>query len=152
MKGVYTASIEITALAAAKTLLLLTAPTSAVIEILACAVTNETNPTSEQMTISLQKITTLGSPVGTAANVAKAEDGSSTTAATITGNLTTEPTTYATPPIYKQGQSNLVGCHYDPIPEERPIVSPSASIGLRLLYTPSIAFTCMVTITYREIG
>lgn len=151
MRGVYTAYSDITSISSSKTLMLLTAPSSAVLEIIGIHVTNLDIETSEQLSIGLFRVTTAGSPTGTAVTPEKHENGDAAAAATVLGNLTSEPTTYASNPIDKQGVNNLAGYHYDPIPEERPIVPPSGSMGIKLLVAPS-AFNCSVMVVYREIG
>ncbi len=48
--------------------------------------------------------------------------------------------------------NNLGGYNYDPIPEERPVVSPGSFVGLRLT-SPSITQAHInAEIVYREIG
>lgn len=151
MRGVYTAYYDISAISTAKTLMLLTAPSTAVLEILGVHVTNLDVETSEQLSIGLHRVTTIGAPTGTSVTPEKHENGDATAAATVLANLTAEPTTYATNPINKQGVNNVAGYHYDPMPEERPTVPPSGAIGVRLLVAPA-AFNASVMIVYREIG
>jgi len=151
MRGVYTASIDISGLASAKTLLLIQAAATCVIEILSVHVTNLSNETNEQLPVGLFHVTTIGSPTGTSVTPEKHEKLDAASVATATGNLTGEPTAYAANPIDKQGIASLSGYHYDPIPEERPIVPPSGAIGLRLLAAPS-ALDATAAIVYREIG
>lgn len=151
MRGVYTAYYDISSISSNKTLMLIQAPSSAVIEILSAHVTNLDIETSEQLSIGLFRVGTLGSPSGTSVTPEKSEAGSSAAAATVTANLSVEPTSYSSTPIDKQGCNNLAGYHYNPIPEERPIIAPSGAFGLRLLVSPS-AFNCSVMITFREIG
>lgn len=152
MRGVYIAYIDISSISTDKTLMLLQSPSSAVVEILSAHVTNLDLETSEQLSIGLFRVTTLGSPTGTSITPEKSEAGSDAADATVTGNLTGEPTSYATNPIDKQGANNLSGYHYDPLPEERPTIAPSAALGLRLLVTPSNTFNCSVMVVFREIG
>lgn len=151
MRGVYTAHYDIAGISSAKTLMLLTAPSSAVLEIIGVHTTNLDVETSEQLSIGLYRVSTIGSPTGTSVTPEKHEAGDAVAAATVLANLSAEPTTYASNPIDKQGVNNLAGYHYDPIPEERPIVAPSAAIGVRLLVAPS-SFNCSIMIIYREIG
>lgn len=151
MRGVYTASIEITGISANKTLLYITSHSTAVIEILSCQVSNLSNETNEQLSIGLFHVTTAGSPAGTSVTPEKHEKLDANAVATVLGNLTDEPTTYATNPIDKQGISSLGGYRYDPIPEERPIVPPSGAIGLRMLVSPT-SFNLVASIVFREIG
>lgn len=151
MRGVYTAYYDITGISTAKTLMLLTAPSSAVLEILGVHVTNLDVETSEQLSIGLYRVATAGSPTGTSVTPEKHEAGDASAAATVLANLSGEPSAYASNPIDKQGVNNLAGYHYDPIPEERPTVAPSGAMGVRLLVAPS-SFNCSVMVVYREIG
>lgn len=152
MKGVYTAKIRISALATAKTLLYITAPSTEVLEVLSASITNESNETNEQLVATLQRIGTLGTPTGTALTPSKHESGDQAASATAVGNVTaSEPTYTADTEIGLEGFSSLGGWYFDPIPEERPIVAPSASLGLRILNAPT-SLDAVVRITFREIG
>jgi hypothetical protein len=151
MRGVYTANINITNLTTAKTVLLLTAPSTAVLEILSVRLTNLNNETNQQWSVGLFHVTTIGSPVGTAVTPEKHEKLDANSVTTASGNLTVEPTTYATNPIDRDGSASLSGYRYDPIPEERPICPPSAAIGLRILDAPS-SVDVSAQIVFREIG
>lgn len=151
MRGVYTASIDISALSANKTVLLIQAASSCVIEIISASITNLDTETSEMLSVGLFHVTTLGSPTGTSVTPEKHEKLDATSVATCTGNLTAEPTLYSSNPVDKKGVSNLSGYYYDPIPEERPIVPPSGAMGLRILVAPA-SFNCCASIVFREIG
>lgn len=151
MRGVYTAYIDITGISSAKTLMLIQAPSTAVVEILSVHVTNLDLETGEQLSVGLFRVTTIGSPTGTSITSEKHENGDASASSTLNGNLTVEPTLYSSNPIDKQGASNLAGYHYDPMPEERPTIPPSGAIGVRLLVAPS-AFNCSVMVVFREIG
>lgn len=151
MRGVYTAYIDISAISTNKTLMLIQAPSTAVVEILSAHATNLDVEAGEQLSIGLFRVTTVGSPTGTTVTSEKHEFGDAASTCTIKGDLSAEPTTYATNPIDKQGQSNLAGYHYDPVPEERPTIPPSGAIGLRLLVAPA-SFNCSVMVVFREIG
>lgn len=148
MRGVYTTQYEMTA-TTAKTLLLLIAPSTAVLEILSVQVSNLDNETNEQWSIGLYNVTS-GSGTGTALNFEKHEALDSNASATGKGDLSAEPT-YSSYPVDKQGISSLGGYRYDPIPEERPIVKPSGAIGLRLLANVT-STTITASIVFREIG
>lgn len=152
MRGVHTAEIEISSVSAAKTLLLLKAATTHVIEILAANITNMDNDSNEQLEAGLFEVTTEGSPAGTSVTPEKHEPGDQASAATATGNLTTEPTAYSAKGKDRQGFSNLAGYRYDPIPEERPMIKPGGLVGLRLLSAPASGFKCVAQIVYREAG
>jgi hypothetical protein len=151
MRGVYTANIDISGLSSAKTLILLQASATSVIEILSVHLTNQNNEVNEQWPVGLFHVTTYGSPAGTAITPEKHEKLDASSVATVLGNLTAEPTLYSTNPIDKEGISSLSGYHYDPIPEERPVIPPSGAMGLRLLIVPT-ATDVSANIVYREIG
>jgi hypothetical protein len=155
VRGVYTTVVEIASVAAAKTLLLGTAPADAAIEILSVSITNADIETSEQMIAAISRVTTLGSPSDDTTALmatAAAEAGSATSDVTWLGNLDVEPTAYNANPIRYEGFNNIGGFYFDPLPETRPIIAPSASFGVRLISTPSTAFRAIVSVTYREIG
>lgn len=151
MRGVYTAQIDITDLVDAKTLMLLQAPSTGVLEIISVNVTNLDSETSEQLSVGVYHVTTIGSPAGTSVTPEKHEKLDAASSATVLGNLSGEPTAYASKPIDKQGGNNLAGYRYDPLPEERPIVPPSGAVGLRMLVAPS-EFNASVQVVFREIG
>jgi len=158
MRGTYTASYQLTGVAAAKTLLYLTAPSAAVVELLSAKVTNVNVTTAEQLDIGLAKITTLGTPTATTLTAKATEGGSGAAGSTVKANVTASEPTYevdgASIALYldRQGMNNLSGYFYDPLPEERPAVAPSASVGIKLLATPSNSYTLDVELTWREIG
>ena len=60
MRGVYTAVAKISSLAAARTLMYLTAPSNKVVELLSASVTNESNATNFQGQVAIQDISSLG--------------------------------------------------------------------------------------------
>ena len=151
MRGVYTAHITISNLSTAISLMTLEAPATACLEILSVSITNLDTEISEQLVVGLFNITTKGSLAGTTVTPEKHENLDASSTATILGNITVEPNTYATNPIDKQGINNLSGYRYDPMPEERPIVGPSKLMGLKMLVAPS-SFNCCIQIIYREIG
>lgn len=152
MYGVYTAHIEIAALSVAKTVLLAELPATMCVEILEAHLTNADGNTQQQLNVALSLVNVKGTPAGASVNIRKTEDGSPNTGVTWLGNLTTEPTSYHPEPIDAEGESNLSGYHYEPIPEDRQIISPSKLFGLRLLAAPSTAFKAVAVIRYRQIG
>lgn len=152
MRGVYTAEISISSLSSAKTLMLLTAPSTACLEILSVSTSNLTSETSEQLSIGLFNVTTIGSPSGTAVTPEKHENLDAAASATASGNLSGEPSAYSSKGIDVQGVNSLSSYRYDPMPEERPIVGPSRAIGVRMLTAPTNSFDCRVQVVFREIG
>ena len=151
MRGVYTAEIE-ASVSAAKTLVHITVPADSVIEILSCSITNSSIDSNEQLEAGLFRVATAGSPSGTSITPQKHENGDAASGVTALGDLTVEPTAYDSLGFDHNGFSNLGGYRYDPLPEERPIISPSGAVGLRLLAAPGSATNIHAQIVYREIG
>ncbi len=151
MRGVYTAEATIAGLSTAKTILLLQAPATAVLEILSMKFSNADVEVSEQLSVGVYRVTTLGTPTGTSVTPEKHESGDAASAATCLVNLTVEPTAYSAVAIDHEGVSNLAGYRYEPIPEERPSIPPSGAIGLRILAAPA-SFNAVVQVVFREIG
>lgn len=154
MRGVYEASIKISALAAGATLLFITAPSGKIVEVLEASVTNCTNETNEQLECCLQKITTLGTPTATTITPTPTEPGDQAAASTVKGNCSSEPTTYTSGATFGQeGFPTMAGWRYQPLPETRCYIGSAASIGLRLLPTPALgSFDADVRVVFREIG
>ncbi len=154
MRGVYSASYRISALAASKTLMYLTAPARRVVEILSASVTNESNETNEQLLCTLQQVSgyPLGAPSGTAVTAAPHEPGDQAASTTIVANVSgNEPTYFANTEVGREGFSSLGGYYFDPLPEERPVVPTTGVLGLRMINSPT-AFDAVVKVTFREIG
>lgn len=152
MRGVYTASIKISSLNSARTLMYLTAPAAKVVEILSAFVTNASEETNEQLEATFQRISALGTPTGTSLTPAKHELGDQASASTVVGNITaSEPTYGANTTVGYDGFSSLAGYAFTPTPEERPVINAGDSWGLRMLSTPT-SFDAIVRVTYREIG
>jgi hypothetical protein len=162
MQQTYEVVADIAALAAAKTLIFITA--NKLTEIIYASVTNADTEASEQIECSIHKVETLGSPVGTAVTPTIV-DGSRGTmvsgvyvphpaAATVKVNLTVEPTTYTSAPAEEIGHEGgpSVGGWYYSIPDKaRKKIPAGESWGLRLLSTP-MAFNAVARVVFREIG
>ena len=153
MRGVYEGFISITGLNSARTLMYLTSPSTAAIEILEASVTTKgSNVTNQQLECCLQRITTLGTPTGTAITAAKMENGDAASAATCVGNITaSEPTYTNNTVIGGEGFSSLGGWRYQPIPEDRMVMPPSSNIGLKLVGSIT-SCDADVRLVWREIG
>lgn len=159
MQGVYTASYRISGVTTGKTLLYLTAPATAVIEILSASVSNENNETNEQALFVLQRITSLGTPTATTVTPADTEPLSAAAASTVKANVTASEPTYGAiaqnadivGAFGLAGIPSLSGWFFDPTPEERVYVPPSGSIGIRSVNT-ILSADLVVTLTWREIG
>jgi len=150
MRGVYTATQKISGLNAQKTLMYLTAPAAKVVEIIAATVTNESNVTNQQMEIQIANITTLGTPTATAVTPTPHEAGDQAAASTVKANVTASEPTYGTA-LTQEGAASLPGYRFEPQPDERIYVAPGASIGIRMMTTPT-AMDTDVRLTFREIG
>jgi hypothetical protein len=153
MRGVYEGSILCSALAATKTVILITAPSTTIVELLSASITDASNATNQQLAALWQKVTTIGSAAGTSLTPTKTEQGDQASASTVLGNLTVEPTTYTTNTGggYR-GFPTLGGWEWAPIPEERIYLAPSSVWGLRILTSTWTAQDTIVRFTYREIG
>lgn len=152
MRGVYEATIKISSLAAAKTLMHLTAPATAAVEILSASITNCSSETNEQLEATFQRISALGTPTDTDITPVPKEVGDAAADTTVAGNVTGSEPTYASgTEMGREGFSSLGGYRFQPVPEERIVIPPSGSIGLRMLSTPT-AFDALVAVTMREIG
>jgi hypothetical protein len=151
MKGVYTAEAKLTAWASAKGAMLLTNSSTKVLEIISAHIGDVgTNVTNQQLEASLARVTALGSPVGTSVTPNPEEAGDAASGVTVTAGLTTDVTTKGVSCDH-QGFASLAGYQYNPLPEERMYVAPSASVVLYLVVVPT-AFDAVVQVKYREIG
>jgi hypothetical protein len=152
MRGIYEASIHIAGLNALKSLMIFQVPAAKHMSILSAQVSNASNNTNQQLEAGFYKITTLGSPVGTAVTPGQIEVGDAASAITVTANLTTEPTTYSATAFGLAGFSSLAGWQYQPVPEERLLMAASTNWGLKLTDTAPTAFDCDVYVRWQEIG
>jgi len=160
VRGVYTAAFRIAALNAAKTLYFFQTSSKCVAEILSASVTNESNETSEQLACGFQRPTSFISTTGTIVTPKPHEPSDKVSICNVIANVTP-----ASEPVYPtilssgdipgafgmEGFSSLGGWYFDPIPEERLVIEPSGSIGLRII-NPPIALDLVLRLTFREIG
>ena len=154
MRGVYRAVDTISAVTTAKTLLYLTTPSDAVIEILSARITAQDEDTSEQIMAELNRITTLGTPTATTITPKPTEEGSAASGCTCKSNVTASEPTYdgESDAIASGGANKLAGWEYVPLPEERPVIKPSDNVGLRLIDAIANSSDLTAEIVYREIG
>lgn len=150
MKGVYSSAAKIAALNAAKTVLYITAPSAKVVELMVFTCTDESNATNFQGQIALQNISALGTPTATAVTPTPHESGDQAAGSTTKVNVTASEPTYSTV-IIQEGFPALSGFRWEPQPEERAYVAPSASVGFRFITTPT-SFDSDVRLTFKEIG
>lgn len=153
MRGVFRATATIPAVSTAKTLLYITAPADAVLEILSARITAENEDTSEQIYAELNRIATLGTPTATSITAKPTEEGSAAFGGSAFKNVTASEPTYDSveAAIASGGANKLGGWEYVPLPEERAYISPSDNFGLRLI--DAITTTDLTAeIIFREIG
>lgn len=154
MRGVYRANVQATGLTAGRTLMYITAPANRVIEILSATITPVgANVTNQNLEAAFQRITTLGSPTGTALTPNPTEANDQASQATAVGNITaSEPTYTANTQHGKQGFASLGGFQHAPVPEERMHITGGATVGLRLLTGSFTSQDVDVEVCWREVG
>lgn len=152
---IYTASLLISALAAARTLLYITVPTNRLVTLINSSVTNATNETNEQIRCTWQNISTLGTPTGTTLTPARHDLGDPVAGSTVVGNVTAgEPTYAANTEIGHEGAPSLSGWVFPSVPLPRdalPRFAGASNWGLRILAAPT-AFDAVVRVTFGEEG
>lgn len=152
MRGVYTASIAISGLTTARTLLYITAPAAKAVQILSAHIGNSSNETNEQMLATFKRVSSLGTPTGTAVTPAKHELGDQAAGSTVKGNVTaSEPTYSANSEFGRKSFASVNGYDFQPTPEEQPIIQPAETVGL-VMEAAVTALDAMVHIVFREIG
>ncbi len=152
MRGVYRANIAIAGLNSARTVLYITAPSTAIVEILSAKIGDMDNATNQQLEACWQKVTS-GSPTATSLTPTKSEQGDQAAGSTVAGNVTASDFTYTSNTQFDlQGFAMLAGYQHAPVPEERLYIAPSATWGLRLLTSSPTSFGCVVEAVFREIG
>jgi hypothetical protein len=151
MRGVYSGHVLQSSLTTVKNLLVLTAPSSKVLEILHAAVTNITDETGEQLRISLWRASAAGTGAATAIVKKPHEVGDKASDSTLEHTYATMEPTLESDPVVSLGASSLAGWYHDPIPEERIYVPPSGILVLRIDVAPA-SVSLLARITWREIG
>jgi hypothetical protein len=158
MPRTYTTELEIAALnpTAGDGVLVIEAPADMVVEIVRASLYNLATDTHEMLHVGVFPVATKGSLTGASTPAIRKHDNGDA-ASTVTtygaGNagMTTEPDAWGDP-YDEQGVSNVAGYEFEPPPDCRPILSPSALAGLRLMAAPSAAFQAKAIITFTEIG
>lgn len=157
MRGVYTAEIKLTAWAGTKSMILIEAPSLKAVELISahigCVGTNVTN---QQLEAKISRVTTLGSPTGTAITPTPEEIGDKAADSTVLSvantNGTDVTTISATASLDHQGFASLAGYQYAPVPEERGLIPPAGNAVLYLPVAPGVASDMVVQVKFREIG
>lgn len=154
MRGCYEASVKVSGVTQAQTLIYITVPANKVVEVLSAEITDASNETNEQCEGTLQLISALGTPTAATITPSKLEQGDQAAGSTVKGPVTASEPTYSSGPnveVGRKGFATLAGYQYAPIPEERPILAGGASWGLRLLNNPSSA-DLVAVLRFRELG
>jgi hypothetical protein len=126
-------------------------------EILGADVTNCDQAVNEQLEIKIartQSFNAANLAGSTPLSVCRSEDGDSDCGALLTtklGNCSADTSTYEYP-IDHQGVPSLAGYHYQPLPEERHILSQGDGLGIILVKAPTAQFKCVVQLRLRAIG
>ena len=150
MRGVYSVVQNYAAVAAAKYLLTITAPTDKVVEIISASITNASNETNEQLIATIQR--TTGAGTGTNSTASKHEVGDQAAGSTVKNTITVDPTPTANTEIGMEGFSSLAGWYFEPTPEERPIIGAGLFAAIRITTATFTALDLQVRLTFREIG
>ena len=144
----YSVQMNGISVAAAKTLIRITAPATMVLLLLRAKITQSGSVTSTQARGTIQRASTAGT--GTAETPEKLESGDPVATFTAITDLTAEPTLTGDP-ILDEGFNWLNGMLWVPAPEERIWVPPS---GIALLRLPTLGATMTVSaeIILGEVG
>lgn len=129
-----------------------TAASGVVVEVLRVTVTNANNETNEQLECVLQRVSSLGTPTKTDVTPGKHEAGDQAAASAVAANVTASEPTYASnTELGGEAFPSTAGWAFVPTPEERPTVADGATMGLRMISTPT-SFDAVINWTFREIG
>ncbi len=145
---IYTVVADAVSETTAQSLIRLTAPTDAVLEILKVTVTQETLVASEQLAIQIHRGGSAGT--GAAVTARQNEEGDPAFGGTAIGTITADPTIGNV--LHRAAWNVLAPFEWHPTPEERKFVSPSGVIVVHLDIAPSGATLFTTEIAFAEIG
>lgn len=133
--------------ATAITILQLTAPSSASIEIIRVWVTQASSTTSAQTSIQILRktVTAAGLTVLTPTQLTTGD-----TASGVTGGHTATGEGTDGEILHREGFNILNGCIYLPLPEERPTIPPGGMVAIKFPVSPASA-TYIYGITFQEL-
>ena len=157
MRGVYTLSVDTqTGILDDRTILYAYGPSNMCVEILSARITQLNVDTAEQLGAGVYKISTItGATSDDSGNIRKHEDGDPLCSVICSGTVSAVGTQVVETgtPIDAQGFNNLAGYYYDPIPEERVVLSPGQGVALKLSIAPASNATRFIgEMNIREIG
>lgn len=156
----YAAVFEDVAVSAAQDLFEITAPTDAAVIVHSVRVGQSSDfgdAAAEGLSISMVRgeATTSGSG-GSTVTPAPLEAGFAAAGSTVEANNTTKQTVGSPAGtltvLYNDAFNVQVGFLYQPVPEERPIISPGDLFTVELVGAPTDALTMSGTIVFEEIG
>ena len=150
MARIYSLTFTTASLAAAKDLFRLSAPSTAIVEVLRCEVTQDFDETSQQLPFSLYRASTDGT--GTSGTARPLEVSSAAFAGTAVYDLSADTTKSPAEPLWTSAQNALAGWLFHPVPEERIIVPPSGRLVGRIEAAPSPALTFRVSLVFQSVG
>jgi len=145
MGRVYVARLSSVSVSVVKTLIQVTAPSTAHLKILRAWISNDASETSQQEVAQILRKTAGGT--GTSFTPIKLDPNDAVAGATVINNLTAEGTDGDI--LISEGFNILNGWLYVPVPEERIIVPPGGIIGLKLA-TLAAAFTVSAGLVWME--
>lgn len=157
MRGVYRSVARFSNINSARTLVIVQLPAGKEGQVVEAHVTNESNNTSQQLSLQWQKITTLGTPTATTVTPSKMEAGDQAAGFTVKMNVTASEPTYGASDADAQGAMGVpstYGYHYEPVtPEGRFQLGSAENWGLRLIAPATFpGFDAVIDMMHREIG
>jgi hypothetical protein len=149
--NLYSVSIAAQAQTAAKTLIEITAASTAVSTVERIWLTQSTFDTSENLSCKVQRVTTTGT--GTSFTPRKLMNSAPAYAGAVETNSTVEPTYTASTDIINQGFNVLSGFIWTPASDDEIIsIPPSGLLGIMLNTAPSASMSFDYGCIIREIG
>jgi hypothetical protein len=130
----------------------LTAPAGVNVRLLSASITNSSNGTNQQLEAILARISALGTPAATLVTITQEEVHDQASQSVVYANVTSSEPSYAAVALKDEGFASLSGWYYQPMPEERPLISATTSVGLKLNIAPTVATDFLVDWTWVEEG
>lgn len=149
----YSVVHTISALAAARDLIEIAAPSTGVVELISVYVSQDSDDAtseSEMLPVIVQRASVSGSG-GSSLTPSKLWSLTSAASSTVEGGNTSNATLSGTA-LHRDSFNVLSGFAWVPTEFERPIVPPSGMIVVRLDAAPGDALDLKVTVFFREIG
>lgn len=149
---IYEVSTQVASTTGNKTVILLQAPSDAVLLLLEAHVYATQDDTNEQLEVDIRRGTTLGSPTGTSLTPHPHSLGDAVAGGTYTGDLSAEPTAYAATRHGRRSASSLAGWSFQaPSLQEAFQISPSGFAGI-FVATFNTAKILMASAVFAEVG